>query len=346
MVKEEKYVPGFDYIKFFGAIAVALSHTFFRAYFYKYIPDTLSNFTFFLIPVFYLIAGYLFSQTTDNRHNIKSYKKKYLLKYTSFYFAVLIFSLLLFFVNKWIKTGSFTLKSFLISIIKIPILNSGEGLSIAVQLWFIPPLLLGIFIYSLIQKKSYYKPIRNVIFVLSAVLIALVEFSDYINNIFPFLYNSKLAKSLFDVLIRFLFGILFVIIGAEIQKNKSLFTSCKLIKILPFLIILAVAELWVYSLNKTHVLSGTSFICFPIVYLSVIIFKPILMIKGRKIFKYHNFITYFSALEYFLHIIEYKIINRVIGNYFITFLILTALNIILSIIICKFSAKKVTANAA
>lgn len=322
----QTYIPGFDWIKLLGSMLIALSHMYLYGVAEEYVDTQTIALLGEVVPVFFMISGYLMYQSITTKQKPYRYVFQYLLKYGSVYFILSVFSTAIVYYRIFQDSGIFGLKSFLVDICTLPFHQP-----FMTQLWFIPPLLIGVLVNTpfWLRKKE-----KGFAFFLIPYVLLVIIFSVYGKHFAHISTIQAITRWQFfpDVayfLSRSVRGLLYVYIGMWVAKHKTLCQKLKLrYGILLALAVTMVEWSLIYRFGSQH-LSDLNFTISVCIWSSVL-FLAILRLKGQCLKKHHAFIAIFSGIMYFFHILELQYLSRWISNGLLLFVVITTLNAILS----------------
>lgn len=213
--RREDYIPGFDWVRLVGSIVVVMSH----CGYYDLIKFNAASLYLLLnnvVPVFFLMAGYLIAEKLGDRHYVAGYIKKYAL----LYLALNLLRIALYAGNHLLIGHDFDLSKVLHALAVLPF-NS----TMLVPLWFIPALVWGVLVNALLYRRP--KLLQLVCVLCLAVLLA-HALAGYTTAYYP---GRNIAK-----------GILYVRLGVLRREKKT--------PLLP--LILIAAALTVFELLVTY----------------------------------------------------------------------------------------------
>lgn len=334
-----RYIPGFDWVKLLGSILIVLSHFYLYGIAHKVVDVQIIALLGEVVPVFFMISGYLMYRSVTKSSKPYGYVLRYILKYGSVYFVLSFFSVAGVYLQIYQETDYLMVKSFLVDLCTLPFHQP-----FMTQLWFIPPLLLGVLINAPIWLKEKEKAFLWVLipFVLSVIFFrvygsqlprnqALYKITQW--SIFPEIsyFFPQLAR-----------GVLFVYIGMFFAKHHKV---CETIRISYFLLPFAILSFLELQLVRAYGSSELSnlWLTVSVILWSSLMFLAILRIKGDSLRKHHDFITIFSGITYFFHILEGKLMDSWIPHPLLVFLAVVVLNSLITwgfLRICRHSKKK------
>lgn len=333
-VDKKAYISGFDFVKLFGCCLVAFSHSFLNNFLSS---NGIRAEMFFgeMVSVFFIIAGFLLASSMERRKNPTEYIRKYILKYFLLYYCVAFVQLLVHYVMIWYTNGVFMYKDFIYVMVTMPVLNLGP-----VQLWFIPPLLLGVGVSGIVLLRGSSEIYQKIMFTICIITILLGTFSGYINDWFPYMYDSLFKLRMIKFVSHYIRGLFFVWCGTKLYKQYHQFMGLKMKKVIVISILFSLMEAFIYYHNPGHTFLIGGINTFSLFIWSIILMRPILAIKIPELKKWHKEITVFSGLMYFLHIFEAMLLDLIIHNSVINFFIYTVINMILTFVICYNMGRK------
>ena len=142
-LRQENYIPGFDWVRLFGSILVVVSHCgffdFFKSSFY-------SVYLLFngIVPVFFLMAGYLIAERLGDRGYVLGYLKKYAL----LYLGASMLRILPHAASGLFLRGDFSLRELLTVLALLPFKNVYVS-----AFWFLPALIYGVAVNALLRSR-------------------------------------------------------------------------------------------------------------------------------------------------------------------------------------------------
>ena len=213
--RREDYIPGFDWVRLVGSIVVVMSHC---GYFdlIKFNAASLYLLLNNVVPVFFLMAGYLIAEKLGDRHYVAGYIKKYAL----LYLALNLLRIAMYAANHLLIGHDFDVLYILRVLALLPVQSV-----MLIPLWFIPALVWGVLVNALLYRRP--KILQIVCVLCLAVLIA-HALAGYTTAYYP---GRNIAK-----------GILYVRLGV-LRREKKL-------SLLP--LILIAAALTVFELLVTY----------------------------------------------------------------------------------------------
>ena len=320
-----------DYLRVFACIIVILIHIFSTArtdfsnhtMIEEIVTKSIVSICHFAVPIFFMITGYLFL-TKDDEHSLKTFFKKYVLKYI---LAIFIFG------YSYAVIEEIFNNNYNISILFKALLNTFQGNTWA-HMWYLYSLV-GVMLFIpiikiLLEKSEKYLRYFLAILLISSLLLPLI------NNFFN-------IKSGFDLIIHSVY-LSYAIIGYYLgnSKRKSNLLGLFGIIILLFIIVLTQYLAITYeNLGKLSILSNYDS---PIILLlAILIFNLFKNIKSGN-----GIISYISPYTYSIYLIHmfwinfiYKFLKINIYDYnlaivsLLLFIIVFVLSLLSSIVLKK-----------
>lgn len=305
MTEKREYIPGFDWVRIFGATSIAFHHIFLSQTLKQWFPMEKFRVMFGLVvPVFFLISGYLLFHSVTRKKNPYRYIKNYLLKYGSIWLALHFLRYLSHYIAVYKETGIFMYKDFAFVMLTLPVREN-----MLLQLWFIPPLLFGVLVNGILFLKKKEETLGTAVVSVSVIGILLATYGDYFCQLIGICSPGAegWGKAVFVLITQLLQGNLFVFIGMMLAKNKEKFLQWNYKKrILPVLIFTAAEMLFVYFKIQNPLDNA---ITISSLFWSVLLLYGMLKIKGQFLQRHHAAIAIYSGLTYFLHIGENTILQ-------------------------------------
>jgi len=310
-----KYYPGITFFKLAGSLTVLVAHVMLFRYL-DHLPHTQMNYIFnalkVVVPCFYMISGFLIYKGWSNAADSYKYIKKYSIRIGWVYVFFNLFFWMEFIVPALISKGLGPANLILqLKITGVAFFLNGPF----IQLWFIPPLLFGVWIsYLLCTRFSTRAGIVFILLVFLAgqLLVGTLRIGlDSITGGLPFL-NSIYGNYLELFTERYLgYGITFVFAGVFIGKHEEKFLRIRASALLGLAVIVSVMEtLLLFFFTKWN--SDYS-LALSMISSTTLLFYGVLRIQSVTIQKYHPFINLFSMVTFFGHIPLMKL-NLLIGG--------------------------------
>lgn len=279
-----------------------------------------------LVPLFFMISGYLMCRKISRRENPMAYVKSYLMKYLLIYYAVLCIAGLYNYLGYFSQSGVFMWKSLIVEIVLDPWYNSING-----QLWFIPPLLLGIFVCSFCYVHHKEKALGVAIAAVTAIFIPIFAYSDTISLLLgtEAFYQNKSVLDIMGFISRMLCGVLYTYLGMFVWDKKITILHLMQPWKLCLMVCFTIAEAWLIYHYPEHLTTNTA-LCFSVILWSVFVFLCILEVKNKWIYEYHVPVNIFSGLTFFLHMLEFSLLGKLVDNRVIVFAITTIINAVIT----------------
>ena len=308
-MQEEKYIPGFDWVRIIGPLLVVLSH-------YGVFDGFVTSHSYAsmfkaLVPVFFIMSGYL-SGRSFSRERI--WKK--VVKYCLVYMLMGVCAQLYMHLADVPVNGYFSYTGFFVNSVKCLVTPAG----ITYQLWFIPCLLYPTLLNACLDGKS-----RRYVIAAAALLSvlftaigkdAVVAFYEKVTDAMPILLKVTSPTEMRIVTTRYVSGFLFTTIGFALAS-----TELRPSRLLLVLIPAAAFELGVFDLGVTSIV------------LPLLVFYIVKRLPGRFLYPYHRQISLFALTMFFLHLTEKQLVIRFITeNIFWNLVIITAVNLLITIV--------------
>ncbi|GGD90966.1 acyltransferase family protein [Paenibacillus nasutitermitis] len=299
-----RYYPGITIFKLAGCLLVLLSHTILLRYM-EVAPNQQLRFLTpllgMIVPCFYVAAGFLackgWTHTADGRRYVRKYITRISLLYGFFCLLFAAEHIIPALMNKGFTMSNLILQ---FKILTAAVVLNGPF----VQLWFIPPLLFGIFIsYWLYEKRA----------LRLAILLAALGFllTLFLSGSFRMLFQAELDSlisnqdPLFGYLKLFIyrylgFGFPFVLAGVLIAHYEEKFYHARITPLAAAALLLTAAELvflFRYAQWNTEYKLALS-----ILPNTILLFYGLLHIKWPSIQTRHSFINLFSVVTFCGHI--------------------------------------------
>lgn len=307
------YISGFDMVKLFGSVLVALGHM----YLLDFVPLSLIGFCNELVPVFFLIAGYLMYHSITKREKPLCYVVSYLAKYGSIFLFFEFIALLFHYVQIYKTSGIFMYKDLIFILCTLPLRSPKMY-----QLWFIPSLMAGVLINTPIFIKKADRAA-----VLPMILVILFTIANTQYDVFAHISVSRLAS-------RYIQGIFFIYAGMWIAKKQAQIAKFKLRYLVMACVLVTAMEL-IAAFCFENVYSDEDALTLTSLFWGFLIFLAILRLEKPNLQKYHRFITIFSGITFFLHVTEDVLLMHLIENGFVRFWIAMVFNATLTFVLLK-----------
>lgn len=322
VINQNSYIPGFDWVKLLGSMLIVLSHFYLYGIAGELLSTQVIGIMGEVVPVFFMISGYLMYVSVTSRTQPYRYLLRYILKYGLVYFVLSFFSVAAVYLRIYFDMNRFFLKSFLVDLCTLPFHPP-----FMTQLWFIPPLLFGLLVNVPVWRKGWEKPF---LWILIPYTLLVIFFSIYGSHLLPipFFYRFIQWKSFPEFSyfhMRLARGVLYVYIGMLAAKHRSFFDSLNLSQILlPASTVPALELTFIKAFGTTN-LSNLGLTATAVLW-STILFLAVLRIKNQCLRRLHPFITVFSGLSYFFHILEANILRPWITDGLLMFVVVSILN--------------------
>ena len=296
-MRRENYIPGFDWVRLLGSILVVVSHLGLLEPLRSLAGDTLYQLLSAVVPVFFLMAGYLIAGKLDDR----AYVVRYVKKYGGFYLAVSLLLIAAHAFGTLYLYRRIDLSALLAALAQLPfkcVYNS--------TFWFIPALLYGVAVNALLNRKP--RALRAVCAV-CLIAIALRALTGKSHPLYPvFSVARSVAK-----------GVVYVRLGV-LRRERTL----PLPLIAAAAVLLGAFELTVAYLDLA------------VIALSLLLFEGVLHLGGRFLRPRHRQISVFSVLNFFLQIFERKLLAFLFHLRPIAILpLILAGNALLALLLCR-----------
>lgn len=311
-----KYYPGITLFKLVGSLLVLIAHIMLLHYMTLLPGQQLVQFTSLalrnVVPCFYVVAGFLAYKGWTHAARPAAYMKRYISRILLIYcFFCLIFvgeSIVPMLISNGLGFGNVFLQ---IKIMIAAVFLTGPF----IQFWFIPPLIFGMLAaYWLVQKQQ----IRLAFIMALSGFVSIQFVSGSLMNVsginaesFPFL-DAAYVEYLFLFTTRYIgFGLTFVIAGVLLAKYEDVFLQ---IRAIPFLIATVL-----FSLAETLLLirfsewSTDYKLAFSVLPNTLLLFYGVLRIRSNAIQTYHKFISRFSLVTFFGHILFIQMNRYMLG---------------------------------
>lgn len=288
-MRKEAFIPGFDWVRIFGSIIIAMIHYGFFSGFHDSHTDAYRMLG-VLVPTFFLMSGHLRSRDSSKEKVIKQ-----VLKYGILYLIVDYIGVFLIQFDDYQRCGQFDFTGLFINFLKGFVCNNWY----MYHLWFIPALLYPLLLNAFLNHKS-----RRVVIAIAAVLWILIEvigqgcilsMIQRFYMAFPLLNKVFFVSETLSVIRMYVTGFLFTTLGFEICDMKV-----KLIYPIIAVIILLPLELYAGIIGLAFIL------------LSVLFFLLIKKLPGMFLLPYHSEIYLFSCIMYFFHPLGGRLISAYI----------------------------------
>ncbi|KGE19348.1 acyltransferase family protein [Paenibacillus wynnii] len=299
-----KYYSGITFFKLAGSLTVLVAHVILFRYL-DHLPHTQMNFIFnaskVIVPCFYMISGFLVYKGWSNAADSRLYIRRYLMSLGWVYVFFNLFFWLEFIVPAVTSGGLSPGNLFLqLKIAGIAFFLNGPF----IQLWFIPPLLFGVWMSYLLYTRMSLRSVVTLtllVYLIAQLLVGTLRIGlDSIAGGLSFL-DSSYGNYLELFAERYLgYGLTFVSAGVLMGRYEEKFLQVRAIP----LSILAASLLVVETLLLFFFADWNSDYSLSLSMISstILLFYGILRIKMVTIQKYHPFINGFSKVIFFGHI--------------------------------------------
>ncbi|MBQ9083223.1 MAG: acyltransferase [Clostridia bacterium] len=313
-MEQKSYIPGFDWLRLVGCTLVVMAHCGMGAFFQNIIPTWLYGLFCEVVPVFFIISGYLMYRSITTKAKPVRYIMSYLWKYGGLFVVLNVIAMLIGYIEIYVKTGEWMIRSFFIHVLILPFYEAPMY-----QLWFIPALLVGIIVNAFFVLKRKERLGQALILLYTAIIMLWCLYGWHITGI-P-LYEAITSWEHFHLIDYFLTrsarGILYVAMGMWSARHDEQICKLPLQKLLwPALLITvvdtAVVARWGDPQRVGMTLSVSIW--------SFILFIGIRRLKGADLQPYHAAITIYSGTMYFLHVFQQKFFMRWTSNNVLIFL--------------------------
>lgn len=311
-----RYYPGITIFKLTGSLMVLLAHIMLIRYM-EFMPHQQPmQFVFlnlrFIIPCFYVVAGFLAYKGWTYAANAGAYVQKYIYRILTIYcFFCLLFAAE--YVLPALVSNGLTMSNLFLQtkIVFMTVFLNGPF----IQFWFIPPLVFGILVSYWFYRKQKFR--------LAAVL-ALLGYTaiQFVSGSFRTVLSaaagslSFLDTAYFDYFNLFAtryigFGFTFVIAGVLLAKHEEKLMQNKAWKlIIPTVILILVETLLLIRFTEWTTDYKLTFGILPC---TILVFYGILSLKSQAIQSYHKVINLFSIVTFCAHIPFMKINLLLLG---------------------------------
>lgn len=325
-IQKNTYVPGFDWVKLFGSLLVAFSHLCLGGITERLLSPKMIALLGELIPVFFVIAGYLMYQSVTKKPKPYRYMLVYIMKYGSAFLLLSLVSIISAYVKAYLSVGQFAYKSFLVELVFLPFLRVYTK-----QLWFIPPLLLGIAVNVPAWLNGKERLLLWCLAPLALLVMALSICGHYLLSI-PLIAGITQWEA-FPCGAEFCMtatrGLSYVYLGILFAKHRCRVQKIRLLPVL--LIASAITGLELLLLRVISSAEHSNYgMMLTVVIWSGILFLMILRIRGAGLSRFHSAITLFSGLTYFLHYFEEALLRPWLESPILIFVLACLLNAILT----------------
>jgi len=332
-----RYYPGITIFKLAGCLLVLLSHTILL----RYMEDAPNQQLRFLtpllgmiVPCFYVASGFLACKGWTHAADSRRYVRRYITRISLLYgFFCLLFAAQ--YIAPALMDKGFTIGNLFLQfkILAAAVVLNGPF----VQLWFIPPLLFGIFVcYWLYEKRA----LRLALILASAGFLLTL----FLSGSFRILIHAQLDSlllfqhPLFGYLKLFIyrylgFGLPFVLTGVMIAVYEERFYRARIGLLAAASLLLSTAEL---LLLFHYAQWNTEFkLALSVLPNTILLFYGLLHIKWRSIQPSHHFINLFSIVTFCGHI-PFMRLNLLLLNWDVSAMsgVQDALYVALSLIEC------------
>ena len=333
-MEQKNYIPGFDWVRLFGCMIVVMAHCHLFVFLQRSVPVWLYALFCEIVPIFFIMSGYLMYRSLTTKARPVSYMMKYLWKYGSTFLVLNVIGLLGDYIQIYARTGEWMMRSLLIHILILPFYDAPMY-----QLWFIPSLLAGIVVNTFFVLKKKERFGWTLILLYATVVMFWNLYGQYM-SIAP-LYEVLTSWEHFYLIDYFLRtstqGVLYVAIGMWIAKHDEQICQLWLRRLwLPALLVTAadtaVVALWGDPRGMTFTLS----VCL----WSTVLFIWIRRLKSDYLQPHHKVITIYSGTMYFLHVLQKEIFMQWTSNGMLIFLGILLTNVLLTWGFARHTKKK------
>lgn len=301
MNQSRKYFPGFDWVKLVGSTLVMMAHAFLEKFAANLFGVSVLLFFNSVVLNMFIISGFLLHKGLFKKENPKKYLWNYSLKYLAIAYVVSL-PLYLFRFARDIGTGLPAFVQFGHDFLTIPL----RGYNIFTQLWFLLPLAIGAIIsgYAYLNKRQV--TLFKVLLILIPFTVGFVAWNK-LNPAVNSLYN-KIYYPTINVVSMYS-GVFFVFLGMRISEMQNRFLSWKWWKVLPFFLVLGLAEGYV-EYGMPRALHTNNVINLTTMFIATVIFWGVMQIRTEVLQPYHGLVTLYSGLTYFLHHAEFMVFQH------------------------------------
>ena len=335
-MKERRYIPGFDWARLFGSMLVVLAHTSLNKLASVLVTPEVYAVLGEVVPMFFMMAGFLMYQSITTKEQPFRYMIGYIKRYALIYWAIVFVYYLNSYWGVYEQTHVFHLKSFVADVVLQPFYWP-----VFIQLWFIPPLLVGIFVNYFIYSRQAERKWFWLIAAYALVAMAWYIYGGYIADIpvIQMLLSWKPFVMVDYFLFRSAWGVLYVYIGMWIAKNRDAADGVRLSAAALVAMAVMAADLYLMSAWGNSITGVLTFNLSSCIF-ATLLFLAILRIKGESLKKYRAYVSLFGGLNYFLHVPQMYYLRRWTANGVIQFLIIIAVNALLTAAIVHMKDRK------
>lgn len=302
------YYPGITVFKVAGALAVVLAH----AVLINHVPMELVGLLFFVVPLFYLISGFLVGRAWSRVTDPDAYTKKYLLRIGAVY-VVFAMAYTGAEIASLILTTGFSADG-LPHLVNRVVYDLVMGP--APYLWFIAPLLFGVALTYWLMKRSLVRKAGPVIaagFIISVVLGGTLRTALLAVPGFASFASRKWVQYATPALVQYVgYGVTFVMMGFVIQRYPGAFSWLKGGPLIFAGVVLLGVETVLLSMGPGWDRFDRP-LCFSVIPLALVMFRLLLRWEQEGTPSSHKFWNLFAGLTYFLHMPLLQIQRYVFG---------------------------------
>ena len=327
VIMDKRYYPGFDWVKLLGATIFAFYHIVEFPFLYeKILSIQIISILGGFVPVFFLISGFLMYNSLITKEDPKKYVVKYVFKYGLIYAVLCLVGILQFHIQCYFETGDFRIHAFIVKVCTMFFRSPPMK-----QLWFVPPLIVGIIINSFVFMR---KKERAFFWILipATVFIIGFEIGGHLLMGFELVRIIKTTAELRIMtyfLSRAIQGVFFIHLGMLISKYRETFDKIRIWNIIPFAIIMIAIDSFLISRYGSGNLNDLKMNASMAVF-AIVIFLFSIQIEGTVICKYHSFVTIYTGILFFAHVLEDDLLRLLFNNSWIRFFLILIINFILS----------------
>lgn len=328
-MKEKDYIPGFDWIKLIGSVLIAHYHICGLGFFGDLLPVQFNAVFSETVPLFFMISGYLMHRALVRKKQPVRHLIHYIMKYGVIYFVMCFLGNSIVYIKVLLQTGEFLWKSLLVDTVLSPL-----QMPYIAPLWFLPPLLIGIYINSLLFLHHKERSGGKYIFIYTSFVIVC---NIYGGNIAHWPMIDRIVSWKYFGYISFFFsraarGLVYVYIGMYTSLYRDRCTKQAAWKLLLLGILLAALEIPLMMQYGSDNF-GTLAFNFSTIILGVVMLMLILRMKGHFLAPYHKHISLFSVLTFLLHSLQAHSLKDCVPNSLVRFFAVIAMNALLTILI-------------
>ena len=317
MNRIKEYVPGFDCAKLLGSICIVAFHLFPTRT--VSLPPVVSSAFSGVVPLFFLMSGYLMQLSIERKDAPLLHLRRYLLRYGLVYFSLNFLGYIIHYLSLYMATGVFMTKDFLLVMCTMP-LWSGP----LYQLWFIPSLMLGIWcsVHAFIRHKE-----KQWGLILIPLTIIILLFSTYNVPLFGLSMFSIPHGDLQIAPLRFTKGLVFAHLGMLMASRRKSLPSLPVFSIIALLVLLCEN----YLVERVfHIEQIYSRFTFSQIAFSLFSLRLLLCCPGKFLRNHHRFINRFTLLTFLLHTPQANLLRTLIPTPYGRMIVIIALNIALA----------------